>query len=107
MLETSEVKFTIELDENKVPEKLFWDARDVQIIDEPTKAVLISVWDAQKEETVKMDLWTKDMSMREMQYFFHQTLLSMSDTYFKATQDEPMTASMREFCDFFADKLEL
>jgi len=104
---TSEIKFTVELDENKVPEKLFWDAQDGGISNEETKAFLISVWDPKKKETLKMDLWTKDMPLDEMKQFFHQTLLSMSDTFYKATNDEKMTATMRDFCAYFAEKLEL
>jgi gliding motility-associated protein GldC len=104
---TSEIKFTVELDENKVPEKLSWDAKDGGISNEETKAFLISVWDDKKKETLKMDLWTKDMPLDEMKQFFHQTLLSMSDTFYKATNDEKMTATMRDFCDYFAKKLDL
>jgi len=103
----SEIKFTVELDENKIPEKLKWDAKDGGIENESTKAVLISVWDDKKKETLKMDLWTKDMPLNEMQHFFHQTLLSMSDTFLRATNDEKMTATMRDFCEYFAEKLEL
>ena len=104
---TSEIKFTIELDENKIPEKLSWDAEDGGISNEDTKAFLISVWDSNKKETLKMDLWTKDMPLDEMKHFFHQTLLSMSDTFYSATNDEKMTATMRDFCDYFAEKLEI
>ena len=104
---TSEIKFNVELDENKIPEKLSWDAQDGGISNEETKAVLISVWDAKKKETLKMDLWTKDMPLEEMKHFFHQTLLSMSDTFYRATNDQKMTATMRDFCDYFAEKLEL
>lgn len=104
---TSEIKFTVALDENKIPEKLTWDAKDGGIENENTKAVLISVWDDSKKETLKMDLWTKDMPLNEMQHFFHQTLLSMSDTFYRATNDEKMTATMRDFCEYFAEKLEL
>ncbi len=104
---TSEIKFKVSLDENKIPEKLSWDAQDGGISEEEAKAVLISVWDATKKETLKMDLWTKDMPLEEMKHFFHQTLLSMSDTFYRATNDEKMTATMRDFCDYFAEKLEL
>lgn len=104
---TSEIKFTVELDENKIPEKLSWNAQDGGIDNEDTKAFLISVWDAKAKETLKMDLWTKDMPLEEMKHFFHQTLLSMSDTFYRATNDEKMTATMRDFCDYFAEKLEL
>jgi len=104
---TSEIKFTIELDENKIPEKLKWNAEDAGISNEGTKAILISVWDPNKKETLKMDLWTKDMPLDEMKQFFHQTLLSMSDTFYAATNDEKMTATMRDFCEYFAEKLEI
>jgi len=103
----SEIKFTVELDANKIPEKLSWDAQDGGISNEETKAFLISVWDPKKKETLKMDLWTKDMPLDEMKQFFHQTLLSMSDTFYKATNDEKMTATMRDFCAYFAEKLNL
>jgi len=104
---TSEIKFKVALDENKIPETLSWDAQDGGISEEEAKAVLISVWDAKKKETLKMDLWTKDMPLEEMKHFFHQTLLSMSDTFYRATNDEKMTATMRDFCAYFAEKLEL
>ena len=45
--------------------------------------------------------------MDQMRLFFHQTLMSLSDTYYSATQDEKMTETMRDFCDYFAEKLEL
>jgi len=104
---TSEIKFTVELDDNKIPEKLSWNAPDGGISNEETKAFLISVWDSKNKETLKMDLWTKEMPLDEMKIFFYQTLLSMSDTFYKATNDEKMTATMRDFCEYFAEKMEL
>ena len=104
---TSKIEFTVGLDENKVPEKLNWTAADNDIINEEAKALMISVWDAKKKDTLKMDLWTKDMPVDEMKQFFHQTLVSMSQTFERATNDEKMSATMRDFCDYFAEKLEL
>ncbi|MDG3581031.1 MULTISPECIES: gliding motility protein GldC [Galbibacter] len=103
----SDINLRIELDENKVPEKLFWTAKDGGVENEAAKALLLSVWNSQQQETLKIDLWTKDMPVDEMKKFMHQTLVSLSDTYFRATQDEKMTATMRDFCDYFAEKLEL
>jgi hypothetical protein len=31
----------------------------------------------------------------------------MSETFSRATGDEKMTATMKDFCDYFAEKLEL
>ena len=104
---TSDIKLTVELDENRVPEKLHWSAKDGGIENQEAKAMLLSVWDSSQQETLKIDLWTKDMPVDEMKQFFHQTLVSLSDTFFRATQDEKMTATMKDFCDYFAEKLEL
>ena len=104
---TSKIEINVELDENRVPEKLNWSAQDGGITKEEAKAMLLSVWDNNAKETLRIDLWTKDMPVDEMKQFFHQTLVAMSDTFNRATQDEKMTATMKDFCDYFAEKLEL
>ena len=104
---SSEIKFTIELDQNKVPETLSWTAKDGGVENEESKAIMLSIWDNVNKETLRIDLWTKDMPVDEMKIFFHQTLVAMADTYEKATQDDKMSATMKDFCDYFADKLEL
>ena len=104
---TSEIKFEIELDSNRVPEKLFWTAEDGGIAKEEAKAIMLSIWDSKAKETMRIDLWTKDMPVDEMKVFFHQTLVAMSETYHRATADEKMAATMKDFCDYFAEKLEL
>ncbi|MFD2891777.1 gliding motility protein GldC [Flavobacterium chuncheonense] len=104
---TSEIKFLVELDENRVPEKLSWSAQDGGIENEEAKAMMLSLWDANARETMRIDLWTKDMPVDDMKQFFHQTLVAMADTFQRATDDEKMSATMRDFCDYFAEKLEL
>jgi gliding motility-associated protein GldC len=104
---TSNIHIEVELDDNKVPEKLQWTAKDGGIQEQETKAVLLSVWDHKTQEALRIDLWTKDMPLDEMKVFFHQTLRAMSDTFERATSDEKMSATMRDFCDYFAERLEL
>ena len=104
---TSDINISVGLDENKVPEKITWTAEGGGIDNEPSKAIMISVWDAVKKDTLRMDLWTKDMPVDEMKQFFHQTLVSMADTFERATDDQKMSATMRDFCSYFAEKLEL
>ncbi|WP_339888270.1 gliding motility protein GldC [uncultured Flavobacterium sp.] len=103
----SEIKFLVELDENKIPEKLRWTAQDGGVELEETKAIMLAIWDNKTKESLRIDLWTKDMPVDEMKQFFHQTLVAMADTYNRATADEKMTATMKDFCDYFAEKLEL
>lgn len=104
---TSEIKLSVGLDENKIPEAIQWTAEDGGITNEETKAVMLSVWDSKSKESLRIDLWTKEMPLDEMKIFFHQTLSAMADTFQRATNDEKMSATMRDFCDYFAEKLEL
>lgn len=103
----STIELKVQLDENRVPEKLHWTAEDGGIKNEEAKAMMLSVWDSKAQETLRIDLWTKEMPVDEMKVFFHQTLVAMANTFNRATQDEKMTATMKDFCDYFADKLEL
>ena len=103
----SKISIEVILDENRVPEELYWSADDGDIYKEEAKALMLSMWDNKKKETMRIDLWTKDMPVDEMKKFFHQTLVAMSDSFFRATQDEKMTDTMKDFCDYFAEKLEL
>jgi len=104
---TSEIKFLVELDENRVPEKLTWSAEDGGVELEEAKAMMLSIWDSKVHETLRIDLWTKDMPVDEMKLFFHQTLVAMSETFQRATQDEKMADTMKDFCDYFAEKMQL
>ena len=93
----SNINIQVEVDENHVPESLNWTAEDGGVKDEEAKAMLLSIWDSKQQETLRIDLWTKDMPVDEMKKFFHQTLVAMSDTFNRATQDEKMTATMKDF----------
>ena len=103
----SEIKLNIELDENRVPEKLSFTAKDGGVENQPAKAMMLSVWDADKQESLRIDLWTKDMPVDQMRVFYHQTLVAMAESYKRATLDERMYETMMDFTDYFAEKLEL
>jgi gliding motility-associated protein GldC len=103
----SEIKFLVELDQNRIPTKLSWTAQEGGIEKEEAKAVMLSIWNSKSKETLRIDLWTKDMPVDEMKLFFHQTLVAMADTYQRATADEKMADTMKDFCDYFAEKLDL
>lgn len=103
----SEIKINVEVDDNNIPEYLTWSAQDGGVTNEEAKAMMLSIWDPKAKESLRIDLWTKDMPVDEMKVFFHQTLVAMSDTFYRATEDEKMTATMKDFCAYFAEKLEI
>ncbi len=102
---SSEISIKVGLDENRVPERLNWSADDGEIDNMEAKALLLSVWDSSQKDTYKINLWTKEMPVNEMIQFFHQTLTSMADTFETATGDDKMSATMRDFCDYYAEKM--
>jgi gliding motility-associated protein GldC len=104
-MKESKIIVNVSLDENNIPEKLQWEATDgAQDLSE-SKAAFLSFWDFKTKETLRIDLWTKDMESDEMKHFFHQTLLSMSDTLERAIGEEKMAGDLRDFCHHFSDKL--
>ena len=47
------------------------------------------------------------MPLEEMNVFYYQTFQTMADTFYKATQDQKMTDTMRDFCEYFAEKMNI
>ena len=101
----SEIKINVGLDENRVPEAILWSADDGNIKDKEVKAAFLSVWDSADKETFRVNLWTKDMPINEMKQFFHQTLVSMQETYKTATGDDKMSETMKDFNDYFLENM--
>lgn len=105
-MKNSEIKFTVALDENNLPEKIDWSATDGGE-KSSSKAVMITLWDTNEKNTLRIDLWTKDMMVDEMKIFYHQCLLSMADTFERATGELEVSKEMRGFAQHFGEKMNL
>ncbi len=100
----TQITIDVELDENQVPEKMTWNAEDGGIEKQETKATMVSVWDDAKKEALRIDLWTKEMPVDDMKMFLHQILLSLSNTYERATGEEDVAQWMDEMAEEFAQR---
>lgn len=107
VVKTSEIHLKIGMNENNLPVRMKWSAEDGDVKDAEARAFLLSLWDPTAKNTMKIDLWTKDMSIEEMKQFFHQTLLTMSDTFEKATGETKICEDLRDYCYHFADKMNI
>ena len=105
-MKQSEIKFTVTLDENNLPEKIDWSADDANE-KSTSKAVMIALWDAKENNTLRIDLWTKDFLVDEMKQFYHQCLLSMADTFERSTGETETAKEMRSFAQHFGEKMNL
>lgn len=105
MSKQSDIHIHIELDEEQLPQKISWRATDSSSNElQDSKAFMLSLWDPHYRETLRMDLWTKEMQLEEMNVFVFQTLLTMADTYKRANNDEKMANEIREFALHFGEK---
>jgi len=107
VVKTSEIHLKVGMNENNLPVRMKWSAQDGNVKDEEASAFLLSIWDPKEKNTMKIDLWTKDMSIEEMKQFFHQTLLTLSDTFEKATGEHNISEDLRDYCYHFADKMDI
>ena len=87
----SEINFEIQLDNDRVPEKIFWDATENpnEGINE-TKAISISVWDHYHRGLLGINLWTKDMPVDEMNHFAIDMIGNLVQMLRDSTQDDKM-----------------
>lgn len=93
------------LDANKVPEQINWQASDSTAdMVQKAKAMCVAFWDGADKSALRIDLWTKDMMVDEMADFYYQMLMSLADTFKRATQQQEMSDDMKKFAKEFHDK---
>ena len=102
----SEIKFNIELDENRVPERLSWTAKDGGVEAEEAKAIMLSIWDSKAKESMRIDLWTNELEVGEMKRFCIESVGGMAETILGATGDKVMRDLMIDCVTKMAKHLE-
>ncbi len=99
-MKTSTINFIVTLDQNNVPDKITWDATEKpEGGPTETKSVSISLWDHAQKNTLRIDLWTKDMPVEDMKRFYIECIAGLSQSVLTATGDEFMSEEMRALCD--------
>lgn len=105
---SKKINIEVELDDQNIPSNIKWDATDLDGYEEAScRAMLLSLWDHSNKDTLRLDLWTREMTIDEMKIFFHQTLVTMADTLEQSTNDDRISGDMRDFCDYFAEKMNI
>jgi len=104
---TSEIQLKIDLDENKVPEAIQWHAPDSGVQHSDTKATMLSVWDEQAQETLRIDLWTKKMPVDQMKKYIYQNILALADTLEKAADEQERAQELRNYALELGEKLQV
>ncbi len=108
MAKISEIKIKVHLDDNRIPEKIEWEATESGFKGmKEAKSFMLSLWDKEESSTLGIDLWTKEMLVDDMNIHFHQVLLKFADTYKRATKNNELADMIEKFSVQFAKKLQL
>ncbi len=102
-MKKSIIQFTVHLDDSNNPEKIEWDATDKPDTGfTETKSLSISLWDHKQKNTMRIDLWAKDMPIDEMKRFYIDCIGGLSQSALTATGDEAMASEMNALCEKLA-----
>ena len=103
----STITIDVMTDENRVPASIAWSATDTSADNaQKAKAMMISFWDGTEKAALRIDLWTKDMMVDEMADFFFQTMMTMADTYGRATKYTEQVEEMKKFAHQFYERFK-
>ncbi len=105
---TAEIKLTVDLDGENLPTRIEWQASESGV-PEPQlcQSMMLALWDDEKQSTAAIDLWTRDMTVAEMNLHFHQVFQNMADSYQSATNNTDVAKMIRKFSVSFGEKLGL
>lgn len=104
---SSDINVRVGLDENRVPEEMTWSAPDSGVENSKTKAAMISIWDEKAQETLRIDLWTKDMPLDQMKKYIHQNILAMADTLERAGGEKGFAEELRAYALDLGEKMNI
>jgi gliding motility-associated protein GldC len=103
----SNISIDVYLDDQKVPEQIKWKASDSNAdMEQVAKAMMVAFWDGADKSALRIDLWTKEMMVDEMADFYYQLLMTMADTFNRATNQPELSTEMKAFAKTFLEKFK-
>ncbi|MGF7232197.1 gliding motility protein GldC [Arachidicoccus sp.] len=100
----SNIQIEVNLDDDKIPESIFWNASDGGDESQKARAMMLAFWDGADKSALRVDLWTKEMMVDEMADFFYQTFMTMGDTFKRATNQPELVDDIKNFAKAFYQK---
>jgi gliding motility-associated protein GldC len=104
MNRTSEIRLAVTSGADGVTD-IAWVADDAP---EPgtqvAEAMILALWDADRRNAMRIDLWTPRLTVDDMNDFVYQTLLSLADTYRTATGNDDLMVEMKGYARSFAER---
>lgn len=109
IVKVSDITLRVGLDQERIPVKIEWAATDMHApgqMDE-CKAMSLALFDKNSRDTLRIDLWTNEMQVQEMDRFVYQVLRSLGQTYLRATNNKELAEDIARFAHYFGEKTEI
>ena len=98
IVKTSVIQIEVGLNENKIPELIKWQATDSDVDGQVEASTFnFSAWDGQKKEAVSIHLWTTKMTVEEMNFYVFQHLMTLADSYSRASGNKVELELIKNF----------
>lgn len=109
VVKESKIEITVGLDQEQVPSRILWKAEDNPDAkdDLEAKGMFLSFFDKESRDTLRIDLWTTELQVMEMDRMVYHTLKGLTESYFKATGNEELAGQMMQFAQYFGEKTEV
>lgn len=103
----SSIEINVELDDNRIPVNIQWQAAESTVQrPQDAKAMMLAFWDGAEKTALRIDLWTQKMMVDEMADFYYQMLMTMADTFERATRQKELVDDMKGFAKEFYNKFQ-
>jgi gliding motility-associated protein GldC len=101
---TSDIRVSVSMNDEGIQD-IRWEADDaLETASQQAKAMILALWDGVERNAMRIDLWTVDMTVEDMNDFVFQTLISLAESYGNATGNKSMSAELKIFAREFAEK---
>ena len=106
-MKKSTIHFEVELDQQNIPNRILWDATDKPEAGlSETKSISLSLWDHKSKNTLRIDLWSKDMPVEEMKRFHIDCIGGLAQSILSSTGDEFMAAEINALCERLVEHIK-
>lgn len=108
MSRTAEIKLNVDLDGDNLPTRIEWEASEAgKDGPQSSQSMLLSLWDSDNRTAAAIDLWTKEMTVEDMNLFYYQVFHRLADSYLRATKNTDVAKLIHAFGDDFGHALGL
>ena len=107
MEKKSQIVLNVELNEERIPEKIFWKASESDFEGfQETKSACLAVWDDAQKSTLILDLWTMDMPLWDMQKATVDLIYALALRLQNATKDTEAAEKIKEAVNTITEQFQ-